>query len=262
MAEYAIATDQYPEYAASVHGVALLERGDVGAPACNDCHGNHGAVPVEAADIFQVCGMCHANNEKLYRESFHSSIFEELEMPGCETCHGNHAVAHPDESMLGAGDNSACGKCHEQSEDDAGFALGLNMKKELDSLSMSFATATRLVENAEQQGMETSELSFNLRDIRQALIRSRTAVHTFDDTAVADLTKGGIELAARVTQSARKLLDEHGKRRWWLGGATLVLLAMILGLYLKLRAIEGNHRKGWQVYHLFRKSIEKGRFDK
>ena len=238
MAGYSIPTDQYTEYAASVHGAALLERGDVGAPACNDCHGNHGAVPVEVADIFQVCGMCHVNNERLYRESFHSSIFEELEMPGCETCHGNHAVARPDESMLGAGDNSACGKCHEQSEDDPGFALGLNMKKELDSLSISLISTSRLVESAGQQGMEISELSLNLRDIRQSLIKSRTAVHTFDDIAVADLTREGIELAAQVAQSARKLLAEHGKRRWWLGGATLVLLAMILALYLKLRAIE------------------------
>lgn len=238
MAEYDIPTDQYEEYGASVHGVALLERGDVGAPACNDCHGNHGAIPVEVADISQVCGMCHVNNERLYRESFHSSIFEELEMPGCETCHGNHAVAPPDESMLGEGDNSACGKCHEQSEDDPGFVLSLSMKKELDSLSTSFDFATRLVEKAGQQGMEISELSLSLRDIRQSAIKARTTVHTFDDLAVAEQAGPGIELAAQVAESARKLHVEHQKRRWWLGGATLVLLAVILGLYLKLRAIE------------------------
>jgi len=238
MAEYGIPTEQYAEYAASVHGVALLERGDVGAPACNDCHGNHGAVPVEVENISQVCGMCHVNNERLYRESFHSSIFEELEMPGCETCHGNHAIARPDESMLGAGDNSTCSNCHEQSEDDAGFVLALNMKKELDSLSTSFASATRLVERAGQQGMEISELTLDLRDIRQSTIKSRTTVHTFDDVAVAELTRPGIELAAQVAESARKLLAEHQKRRWWLGGATLVLLAVILGLYLKLREVE------------------------
>jgi len=239
MADYGIPTDQYADYAVSVHGAALLERGDRGAPACNDCHGNHGATPVEVQNISQVCGMCHVNNERLYRESFHSSIFEELEMPGCETCHGNHAVVAPDESMLGAGDNSACGQCHEQSEDDAGFALGLNMKKELDSLSISFASATLLVERAGQRGMEISELSLSLSDIRQSAIKSRTAVHAFDDMAVAELAAPGIELAEQVAQSARQLLTEHQKRRWWLGGATLVLLALIAALYLRLRSIEG-----------------------
>ncbi len=47
MAQYKIPTNQYRLYVKSVHGVALLEKGDLGAPSCNDCHGNHGAVPLE-----------------------------------------------------------------------------------------------------------------------------------------------------------------------------------------------------------------------
>lgn len=45
MKEYDIPTDQITAYQNSIHGKALLEKGDQAAPACNDCHGNHGATP-------------------------------------------------------------------------------------------------------------------------------------------------------------------------------------------------------------------------
>ena len=34
-----------PSGSKSVHGKALLEKGDLSAPTCNNCHGNHGAAP-------------------------------------------------------------------------------------------------------------------------------------------------------------------------------------------------------------------------
>ncbi|MFC1747035.1 cytochrome c3 family protein, partial [Candidatus Neomarinimicrobiota bacterium] len=39
------------QYMGSVHGIALLERGDTAAPTCNNCHGNHGAIPPELSSI-------------------------------------------------------------------------------------------------------------------------------------------------------------------------------------------------------------------
>ncbi|HUU26324.1 MAG TPA: cytochrome c3 family protein [archaeon] len=238
MAGYGIPTDQFAKFAGSVHGVALLERGDVGAPACNDCHGNHGAIPPEVDHISQVCGLCHVNNEKLYRESFHAEIFKALGSPDCETCHGNHGIRHPDESFLGAGENSVCGNCHEQSRNDAGFALGLAMRSILDSLAASLSATTGLVEKAEQLGMETSELSLSLRDVRQSLIEARTMIHSFDDTEVSKAAQPGVKLALELKAGALDLLSEHKKRRWWLGGISLIVLALIAGLYLKLREIE------------------------
>ncbi len=238
MADYGIPTDQYEQFAASVHGVPLLERGDVGAPACNDCHSNHGAFPPEVGDISAVCGMCHVNNQKLYRQSFHSEIFEMMESPGCVTCHGNHSIAHPTDEMLAAGDQSVCGACHAQETDDPGFAVGLAMKATMDSLSGLMLSTAELVELAEQKGMETSDLGFQLRDMRQSYIQSRTVVHTFSDSAVAATAKPGLEQGMLSKLEALGLLDEHTGRRWWLAGATLVLLIVIGALYLKLRDVE------------------------
>ena len=95
MAPYKIPTNQYAEYRQSVHATALLDNKDLAAPACNDCHGNHGAAPPEARSVSHVCGQCHGREEGLYSQSIKPAIFARLKMPECITCHGNHGVRHP-----------------------------------------------------------------------------------------------------------------------------------------------------------------------
>jgi len=238
MADYGIPTNQYALYRGSVHGAALLDREDTGAPACNDCHGNHGAYPPEVQNVAQVCGLCHIRNAKLYEASFHSSIFESIGESGCVTCHANHGIRPPVDAMLGAGDRATCGKCHRDGQSDPGFALGLEMKGVLDGLSQQLDSAGALVDQAAKYGMEVSELQFDLRDIRQSLIESRTTIHSFDPDEVRKSAAPGLALAAKVDTLAWQSLAEHGKRRWWLGGATLVLLSVIAGVIMLLRQVE------------------------
>jgi hypothetical protein len=69
MKDYKIPADQYEKYAQSVHGINLLEHKDLGAPACNDCHGNHGATPPGIESVSHVCGGCHVNNLEYFKES-------------------------------------------------------------------------------------------------------------------------------------------------------------------------------------------------
>ena len=239
MAGRSIPTNQFDLYKTSVHGTALLDHGDRGAPACNDCHGNHGAYPPGVNNISAVCGLCHVMNAKLYEESFHAGIFEDNGMPGCETCHGNHEVIHPDESFLAGGENATCLECH--FEGDGGYLIAGAMKTTLDSLRSQLHLATELVEKAEQSGMEVSDLSFELRDINQQYIKTRTSVHSFDDSEVLAAAEPGLKLASEVIAGAYKVLKSHTERRWWLGGATLILLLLILGVYLKLREVESSN---------------------
>jgi len=95
MAPYKIPTNQYDNYRRSVHATALLEQGDMAAPACNDCHGNHGAAPPEVKSVAHVCGHCHGREAVLFGASTHKGIFEEKKSPDCIVCHGNHRVGHP-----------------------------------------------------------------------------------------------------------------------------------------------------------------------
>ena len=69
-------TDQLVDYLQSVHGKALLDKHDLGAPACNDCHGNHAAMPPAVASMSQICRNCHVNNGKLFDGSPHKAAFE------------------------------------------------------------------------------------------------------------------------------------------------------------------------------------------
>ena len=59
MKEYKIPTDQLAKWKNSVHGEAMLQKQDISAPTCNDCHGNHGAAPPSLSSVSNVCGTCH-----------------------------------------------------------------------------------------------------------------------------------------------------------------------------------------------------------
>ena len=69
MGEETVSTLQLEDFEKSVHGIALLEKGDLGAPACNDCHGNHGAAPPGVTSLSAVCGNCHAIEAELFNSS-------------------------------------------------------------------------------------------------------------------------------------------------------------------------------------------------
>ena len=135
-------TDQYVGWRHSVHGYALLERGDLAAPTCNDCHGNHGAAPPGVDSLAFVCGRCHGREAELFRGSAKQRGFQRhnelyLDRQGsvscgechlspepqahlgirrfseCATCHGNHRVLRPSVAMLSPLPATPCAFCHE-----------------------------------------------------------------------------------------------------------------------------------------------------
>ncbi|HVP14474.1 MAG TPA: cytochrome c3 family protein, partial [Terriglobales bacterium] len=108
----AVRTDQYALYSGSVHGVALLQKGDLSAPACNDCHGNHGAAPPGFKDVTLVCGTCHGREADLFEGSRMKAGMDAMGKPGCVTCHSNHGVRHPTDAMLAVGPGGTCAGCH------------------------------------------------------------------------------------------------------------------------------------------------------
>jgi len=103
MAPYGIPTDQYDDYLGSAHAAALIERDDTAAPACNDCHGNHGATPPGIQSVANVCGQCHGREAKLFRTSIKKDLFKGLEVAECTVCHGNHRIVHPTSELFRSG---------------------------------------------------------------------------------------------------------------------------------------------------------------
>jgi hypothetical protein len=238
MKSYGIPTDQFAKYSKSVHGAALLEKHDLGAPACNDCHGNHGAAPPGVESVSKVCGTCHALNADLFSASPHKKAFDERKLPECETCHSNHEIVHATDKLLGVSPDAVCSQCHTPTENVKGYAVARTMRSLIDSLTAASDTAAALVDDAEQKGMEVSEAKFKLRDANQARLQSRTAIHSFNEKQFRDVVATGMTAASLVAGQGKEAIDEYYFRRWGLGIATLIISIVVVSLYLTIRAIE------------------------
>ncbi len=247
MKAYNIPTDQYEKFTKSVHGVALLQKKDVGAPSCNDCHGNHGATPPGVESISKVCGTCHALNADLFSASPHKQAFDALKLPECETCHGNHEIVAATNELLGIAPEAVCSRCHSSTERPKGFAAAATMRHLTDSLEASEAHARSLIEEAIQKGMEVSEAKFKLRDARQARLEARTMVHAFSEEKFRETIGKGLVTAAFVAAEARAAIDEYFFRRIGLGISTLIITVLVVSLYVFIRRLERRQQEAKNV---------------
>jgi hypothetical protein len=138
----------YSLYERSVHGSSLLGKGNLEAPSCTDCHGEHSILPpkekasdVSATHIPETCSHCHGqvalnarfnipiNPVKTFKHSFHG-IANDLgskKVANCASCHTAHDVlpaVDPRSSVNPANIPATCGKtgCHEGA--NANYARG------------------------------------------------------------------------------------------------------------------------------------------
>lgn len=234
-----IPTDQVAQYRQSVHGITLLEKGDLAAPTCNDCHGNHGASPPGAPSIAFICGQCHLNNSELFLKSPHRAAFEELELPECETCHGNHGIQHPTDEMLGSGDSSVCIDCHEP--DSKGYLTAVAMRQHIDQLKNKILFADSLVSVAERAGMQVSEATFQIKDAGDALIKARTMVHSLSENQTQVVTKEGMSLVDEAIVAGKAALEELQFRRKGLAISIIFILILAAGIFLKIKELDKKH---------------------
>ncbi|TSA24050.1 hypothetical protein D4R75_02185 [bacterium] len=244
MKEYKIPTDQFDKFSRSVHGVALLQKHDLGAPACNSCHGNHAATPPGVQSVSKVCGTCHALNADLFSSSPHKKAFDDRKLPECETCHGNHEIIVATNKLLGVTSEAVCSRCHNESQNVKGFATAKAMRGLIDSLESREKRAIALVNEAEQKGMEISEAKYKLRDAHQARLESRTMVHSFNEARFQDVVNKGIVVSASVSEEATQALDEYVFRRVGLGLATLAITVLAISLYVYIRRLERHQAMG------------------
>lgn len=133
-------------FAASVHGRAVA-KGNVDAPVCTNCHGEHGILspknpksPVAAANVAaMVCQPCHASvalSEKYgiaadrfqtFTDSFHGLALRggSVAVANCASCHGAHDILPSREKASRVHKENlakTCGSCHPGA--NARFAVG------------------------------------------------------------------------------------------------------------------------------------------
>lgn len=241
MGEYKIPTSQLDEYRASVHGQALFVQGDLGAPTCNSCHGNHGAAPPGVDSVSRVCGTCHATQAELFGRSPHAEAFEAMELPQCEACHGNHAVRAPTDAMVGTAEGAVCLDCHGEGEE--AFIVAHSIRQEIDSLKGAESEAKELIEMASVAGMEVSDAELDLIDAHQALVQARNMVHSFALAPVKEKVDEGLTITKKAEEMGQAALREIEFRRKGLAVSLFFILILVVGLYLKIRQIEADEDK-------------------
>jgi hypothetical protein len=238
-------TDQLELYEKSVHGVALLEKGDPSAPACNDCHGNHGAAPPGLRDVALVCGNCHGRESELFNTSAMKGAMDDRGWRGCIDCHGDHYIEPPKETWLSTGEDGKCGQCHES---------GSMAEAQTDSIITSFqilraqiAEAESLLAIAEFKGMDTEQGRAQLREAQNQVIGGRSALHSFDSAKITGTVGEGIEFANRATEQANDALKDWRVRRIGLVASLLVIVILILALLRVIKILESRSGGGGAV---------------
>ncbi|NOY89127.1 MAG: hypothetical protein GXO93_07040 [FCB group bacterium] len=238
MKGYNIPTDQLEDFKQSVHGQALLVKKDLGAPACNSCHGNHGAAPPGVQSLAAVCGNCHAIEADLFDNSPHKVAFEENDYPMCETCHSNHKIVKPNDSFVGDKKPALCVECHSYDDGTNGLATAKAISRALSELVATQAQAKKVLDNAALKGMMTTDEEFRLNEVNQVLIHARSLVHTINaDSVVAEAEKG-IKKADTVKINASALIGEYYFRRKGLALATLFITILAIALYIKIKRVD------------------------
>lgn len=238
MAPYGIPVDQLSGFSESVHGRALLERHDLGAPACNDCHGNHAASPPITGAIANVCGNCHAFNAELFARSPHRKAYEENDIPACEVCHGVHRIRELNVENLGDGSESVCFNCHATDDGTRGIEVAVKLKEGLTRLDGEYLRAESLLAVAERKGMMIDDAEFQLNDARQAIIQANTLIHAFSDSVLEFKVDSGMVVLASVAQTAQKQIDEASFRRLGLVISSLIISFVAIMLFFKIRDME------------------------
>ncbi|HEY6930036.1 MAG TPA: cytochrome c3 family protein [Thermoanaerobaculia bacterium] len=235
MATYKLPSDVYSKYTKSVHYQARV-KGDLSAPTCNSCHGNHGAAPPEVGSVANVCGTCHATFAEQFKVSPHWEAFKELGLPGCVTCHENHEIVRPTEAFLSEGSESRCSSCHEPSS--PGGKAAAEMRADLLSLATETQQARQTLERAAEAGMEVSKIRFSLSQADDALTRARASIHRFQVAAVRENAAAGLSVAKSAHQAANRALAERDYRRRGLFVSLALILATIASLLAAIRERE------------------------
>ena len=236
MADYKIPTDQLEKYRQSIHWKTMSVKGDLSAPTCNSCHGNHGAAPPGVSWVGNVCGQCHTVMAELFAKSVHARVFAQMGAPGCATCHANHDIQPASAEMVGLGDKAICAQCH--GADDKGGRTATEIRTLLDALRAQHRQAGAILDRAEHAGMEVSQARFDLNGANDALVKARAAVHAFSLEAVKKEAEAGLAIGAKAQARGERALEELQFRRKGLGVSLAIILVLIAGLVLKIRQVE------------------------
>ena len=232
---------QLEQYRASVHGVALLQRGDLGAPACNRCHGDHGPRPPGVSDVSRSCSLCHSANGSLFEGSKHQLAFAQHNWPQCGQCHGNHTIAKATDERLGSGPGSWCADCHRQySKDNPECNAAADyFRQTITTLHRGLGQFTTASEELASKGLDVEAIDNQLKELGDNLKKSRTYIHSFSRNTFGQAAAPGEQALLDLGKATAQARGEYRTRQMGLGASIAVIGLLMGAIALKLRRLEG-----------------------
>ena len=232
-------TTQLAEYKVSVHGKALLQKGDLGAPSCIGCHGSHAAMPPAVASVAQVCRRCHAQNGMLFDGSRHKKAFEEHKWPECGQCHGKHGIARPSDALIGDAPGTLCQDCHSvyAKGNQQCNSTAASFRVALDKLADGRAEIAGQVEGLAERGLDVEPLARTASDLDEALVQTRSKVHSFDLSTFQAAAQPGNEALVKARELIAESRREARFRTKGLLAAIGFMSLIAVGIALKLRSM-------------------------
>ena len=236
MARSGLSTSVVTEYRQSVHGIGLLEQGDLGMPHCSTCHGSHSAVPPGYRDVGHVCGRCHQTEEQHFLASPHAkfSMF-----PRCVGCHtrGGENRDHRIEREA-ASPETICQRCHQQRTqgghrlffgelDEQAAQSGAVLYQVIRRAELRYAAVAERVDRVGRGVLLVNDEAMIAEELRTKLVSLAPLQHTLD---VEKLTQAALELDTLAEQVNASLdVKVRGLRwRYW----ALVPMWSFIGVFV------------------------------
>ena len=236
MKPYGIPTNQYAQYTTSVHYQAMAVNNDLSAPTCSTCHGNHGATPPGVDKVQNVCATCHVFQAQMYQKSTHLKAFQDKNLPGCVVCHSNHGIHLPSDAMLGTGPSGVCMSCHTRGDTCDQAREGI--LADLTRLNGAIDKAGQSLHVAESSGMEVSDALLTQDQARDALVKARVTIHSFQLPLVEADVQTGMKIANADLKVGQDAMVERNHRRIGLGVCLIAIAIMLMGLWMYIRKTE------------------------
>jgi len=97
-------------------------------------------------------------------------------------------------------------------------------------LQKSYDSSYAILKNAEHAGMEVSLPLFELGEAKTALIKSRAAIHGFDQALLDKEVGPGVKISEKSHERGVRALDELQFRRKGLAVSAVIIFALVIGL--------------------------------
>jgi predicted CXXCH cytochrome family protein len=226
MAPYGLKGDPTADYASSVHGKLLLEKGSLSAPDCTRCHGAHGATPPGVGNVDKICGQCHTSTRAYFLAGPHKAAMDAAGLPECASCHDHHKILPADIGFL----DTVCLNCHDKSSSQE--KLAMEMKTLYSRSSEEIDAARSLVDRAAAIPLYVEDYRARLEEARTTLLGTLPVTHSLDLPRVERLTTQARTIAREVQSELNGKLEG---RKWRTVGLLLFWFYLLITVAILLR---------------------------